>query len=98
MAATWISSSMIRIFMRFARLAFLACRASDESALGDFVEDGLVADFQDPGRLRSVPLNAVEHLQQRLPLGFECCAPGDFLQAEAGTAVRRVHSWGCGIA
>src|SRR5262245_411204 len=91
MAATWISSSMIRIFMQLTRWLVLSRRTRGQATLGDLVEDGLVADLQDPGRLRSVPLDTIEDLQQRRALGVERCAAGDILQAEARTVPRWVH-------
>src|SRR5437899_9131570 len=51
-----------------------------ELALRDLVEEGLVADLQDAGGFRAVPLDALEHVREGLPLGRLRPIPGDLSQ------------------
>src|SRR5882672_667747 len=49
-------------------------------ALGDLVEDRLVADFEDARSLGAIPLHAIEHLDEGLALGLPRAAPCDLAQ------------------
>src|SRR5207249_1765102 len=52
-----------------------------ELALRDLVEEGLVADLQDAGGFGAVPLDALEHIREGLPLGLVRPTPSDLSQA-----------------
>src|SRR5688572_32063396 len=55
---------------------------SDQPALHDLVEERLVADLQQPGRLRPVPVHAVEHFLDGDALGVPRGLASDVLQAD----------------
>src|SRR2546427_11407478 len=60
-------------------------------ALRDLVEQSLVADLQDAGGLRAIPLDALEHFCQGLTLRLLGPTAGDIPQAlRAG----RTGAWG----
>src|SRR5262245_32746685 len=56
-------------------------RGGGKSALADLVEERLVADLENSGRLGSIPMHLLEHLRERLALSFSRPAARDFPQA-----------------
>src|SRR5262245_20947659 len=56
-------------------------RAGGESALANLVEERLVADLENSGRLGSIPMHLLEHLRERLALRFSRPAARDVPQA-----------------
>src|SRR5262249_19106421 len=55
-----------------------------QATLGDFIEQSLVADLQDPSGFGAIPLDPVEHFGEGLALGFLGATPGDVPQALGG--------------
>src|SRR2546425_5491832 len=69
--------------MAAGRLLEGSPRRRRQLALGDLVEQSLVADPEHPGRLGTIPLHSLEHFLKRFALGFARAAARDFLQALA---------------
>src|SRR2546426_12097904 len=58
-----------------------ATRRRRQLALGDLVQQRLVADLEDAGGLGAIPPHALEHLDQGLALGLTRTAPRDLTQS-----------------
>src|SRR5215831_21227214 len=54
-----------------------------QPAFGDLVKEALVAELEDPSRLGAIPGGGLEHVLQRLSLGFTRCAARDLPQTVA---------------
>src|SRR5437016_4294364 len=78
-------------------LTELPRRRRFELALRDLVEEGFVADLQDAGGFRAVPLDALEHIREGLPLGRVRPIPGDLSRWRMdGPAAACERSWATG--
>src|SRR5437773_944721 len=73
----------LAVLVAAGRLLEGSPRRRRQLALGDLVEQGLVADPEHPGRLGTIPLHSLEHFLKRFALGFARAAARDFLQALA---------------
>src|SRR5262245_43077892 len=69
-------------------LLILVTFPTHEAALHDLVEQGLVADLQEPRRLGAIPADPIEDFLDRHALGVTCGLPSDVLEADRGVETR----------